>query len=115
MYRRSWAAIAAGAFIAAPLAVAAPAAADHNGGYTPGCVTRSEFQRADRGWTKERTQRMFETSGRRTGFNDSGGDRDEYRSYRVCRGGSVSINFDDYSHDQHDDQLRLYSKNFYSY
>jgi hypothetical protein len=114
MYRKSLAAIAAGAFIVAPIVTAAPAAANH-GGYTPGCVTRSEFQRVDRSWTKQRVHNVFETSGRRTGFSFGGGDRDEWRDYRVCGGGSVSTNYDDYSHDQHDDQLRLYSKDIYTW
>lgn len=102
--------VAAGLFALTPMA---PASAD-----TPGCVTRAEFQRVDRGMLNRRVHRIFDTDGRLSSSSRGGGG-DSWREYRVCRSwgsprwSDVSINFDNYSFRNRGPGMRLYSKDAY--
>jgi hypothetical protein len=79
------------ALAVASLGVAAPAAhAD-----TPGCVVKAEYRQVQKGMTKRRVHRIFDTDGKRDAIARSGGQTFEIRSYRTCsRFSAVSLSFD---------------------
>lgn len=106
--------LAASAVMGTGLVLAAPVAAHAD---TPNCVGRAEFRQVHRGMTKRKVHRIFDVRGKRTSVSTYGRDRDEYRSYRVCRGwgnprwSSVDLNFDNYMSNR--SGMRLYSKSSY--
>lgn len=104
----------AAAVVAATSIVIAPGVAQAD---TQGCVTHNEYQHIDRGMTKAQVTRIFDTNGHRTSASSFGGNRDEFRSYKVCsswgspRWSDVSINFDNYMNPRHRlGGMRVYGK-----
>jgi hypothetical protein len=73
-------ALGAVALLMASTVVGVPAA--HAGG---ACVSKGEYSAVERGMTKRRVHRIFDTSGRRYSFVQAAGVRLEGRSYRPCR------------------------------
>jgi len=67
--------------IATGLLVAVPADAD-----TPGCVTRNEFHKVERKWSKARVHRVFDSRGKIDGRVQTW----QNRSYPTCAGDSTS-------------------------
>ena len=62
---------------------------------TPGCVTRAEYRKVQKGDTKARVHRIFDTTGHRETIAHSGRYRTEIRSYDTCSPYSaVSIAWD---------------------
>ncbi len=51
---------------------------------TPGCVTRKEFKKVERGMSKNRVARIFDTKGRQSSSFRSGGDIYQTRKYNPC-------------------------------
>ncbi len=70
------------------LAVGAPADAD-----TAGCVTKREFGRVAKGWSKARVHRVFDTRGTQSAFfgASSFSPAEEWREYRACRNPQYSM------------------------
>lgn len=90
--------IAGSMFFATLVVVAGPASAD-----SPGCVTGAEFRRIDKGMTRMRVQRIFDTKGRSL-FRNPGAVHNSARTYRMCvrwrRGtghSQVQIQFNNYA------------------
>ncbi len=85
---------------------------------TPNCVSRTEYRRVDRGMTIAQVNRIFDISGRITSTSSYGGNKDQWREYRVCsswgnpRWSNVSVNFDNYMAPKtnRDNKLRVYGK-----
>jgi hypothetical protein len=67
------------AALALTLGPVSPAQAD-----TPGCVTRTEYNRIDAGDSRAHVAAVFDTSGRREAVSHSGGHTMESRSYKAC-------------------------------
>jgi hypothetical protein len=82
--------VAACALAVASVGVVAPAAhAD-----TAGCVTKSEYRKVNKGMSKTRVHRIFDTDGRREAIARSGRFTSEIRTYRTCsRFSSVALSF----------------------
>ena len=106
MFTKTAAALAVATLGFTGLAVTAPAAQASNE-----CVSRTEYQRVRPGWPKARVHNLFDVAGVRDSWSSSGGYTDEWRSYRYCGGGDVSINYDNYSDNRRG--LRVYSKSLY--
>ena len=65
--------------------VAGPASGD-----TPGCVTRGEYKKVKKGWSKKRVKRVFDTGGKL--FSDFSGTTT--RKYKACGGGTVYVDYE---------------------
>jgi hypothetical protein len=77
-------AAALGAIMVSGLA-AGPASGD-----TPRCVTRKEYKKVEKGWSKKRVKRVFDTGGKL--FYDIGGTTT--RKYNACGYGTVYVDYE---------------------
>lgn len=62
---------------------------------TPGCVTKQEYRKVQKGFRKPRVRRIFAAKGKQTFTFTSGGNHYESREYDTCSSkyGFVSIDF----------------------
>jgi hypothetical protein len=72
-----------GAATAAPTGAATTSAALAD---TPGCVTKQEFRRVEKGWAIKRVHRLFDTKGNQTYFASGSPyyPAEQWREYRPC-------------------------------
>jgi hypothetical protein len=48
------------------------------------CVSRKEYHRVERGWSKRRVHRLFDFDGHQSSHFTIGGDSYQSREYRTC-------------------------------
>ncbi|GGL46102.1 hypothetical protein GCM10011575_00060 [Microlunatus endophyticus] len=66
---------------------------------SPGCVTKAEYKKAEKGMTEAHVKKIFGTNGRREARATSGGYVSEIRSYKTCsKWSAVAISLDEKPH-----------------